>query len=169
MMATFRSESDSSDVGLKLDSLFGWGWLLLVRAARLFLRNGWSRHVGLQIRTMACKTHIQTHLFVFFFSPFKIKNKDPDMVETPNGQAYWTIRRTSEFYFFFLLSMAAKTISTRQLASFHIRQVHPWGHNTSHSYIISSSTPFFVFFYYKRMCFRFETTQGGRSWESFAF
>lgn len=51
---------------VKLYSLFGWGWCYLV-----FKEWVKSPHrvfgTPVQIRTMACKTHIQSHLLIFLF------------------------------------------------------------------------------------------------------
>lgn len=57
----------------------GGTWSELAGLACLF-KNGWSRHEGFfgtpaQIRTMACKTHIQTHLLLFLFSFFFFNRK----------------------------------------------------------------------------------------------
>jgi len=80
-------------------------WMRLVvpgqscRAACVFRMGDLATKVfgtPVQIRTMACKTHIQAHLLLFlFFSFFLIENKDSDIStstepsQTPNSQAYW--------------------------------------------------------------------------------
>lgn len=69
------------------------------RAACLFRMGDLATKVfgtPVQIRTMACKTHIQTHLLLFRFF-FLIENKDSDIStstepsQTPNSQAYWKL------------------------------------------------------------------------------
>lgn len=145
---------------IKLYSLFGWGWWYLVRAAGrlIFLEMGDLAtkvfETPVQIRTMACKTHIQTHLLLFFF--FLIENKDSDIStepsQTPDSQAYWKLyggRTTPK------LTALRRGLKPFQHISFHNKPRFP-GHNTSHIYIISSSTPF----HYKCMCFWFKTIQG---------
>lgn len=127
------------------------------RAAHLF-RNGWSRHEGFWDTSTDKNngmqdSHTDPLVIISFF--FLIENKDSDIStepsQTPDSQAYWKLyggRTTPKL-------TALRGLKPFQHISFH-NKPYSWGHNTSHIYIISSSTPF----HYKCMCFWFKTIQG---------